>query len=187
MHNAQNAVAALAAAEAAGLPLEQAIPLVEGFRPPRRRLDVRARGARGVLYDDFAHHPTAVRHTLETLRSQVPVEGRLIACLEPRSNTMVRAFVREPLEDALALADLVFVGEVDRPERFEDDERLDVSALVGSLAARGVEAAGPVSAEQIVSALEGATRAEDRIVIMSNGAFGGLPARLAEMMGGADA
>jgi UDP-N-acetylmuramate: L-alanyl-gamma-D-glutamyl-meso-diaminopimelate ligase len=187
LHNAQNAAAALAAAEAAGLPLDQAIPLVAGFLPPRRRLDVRARGGRGVLYDDFAHHPTAVRHTLETLRTQVPRGGRLIACLEPRSNTMVRSFVRKPLEDALALADMVFVGEVDRPERFEDDERLDVHALVQSLVERGVEAAGPVSTERIIFALDGKTRAEDRIVVMSNGAFGGLPARLARALGGGDA
>ncbi len=173
-HNARNALAALAAAEAAGLALAEAVPHLATFVPPRRRLERIAERGGVVVYDDFAHHPTAVRQTLATLRGLVPAGGRLIACLEPRSNTMVRAVVGEGLQDALAAADVVYLGTVDRPERFKDDERLDVGALAAALAARGVDAAGPLAPAEIATRVREAVRPGDRVVLMSNGAFGGL-------------
>jgi UDP-N-acetylmuramate: L-alanyl-gamma-D-glutamyl-meso-diaminopimelate ligase len=182
-HNARNALAALLAAEAAGLPLERAAPLLSRFRPPRRRLEIVGRGPRGTVYDDFAHHPTAIGRTLATLREGLAPGGRLIACLEPRSNTMVRALVQAPLAEALAGADVVFVGPVHRAERFAEGERLDVAALVAELERRGRVAEGPLPPERIAERVGETATAADRIVVMSNGGFGGLPARLGELAG----
>lgn len=174
IHNARNALAALAAVEAVGVELETAIRQFPGFRPPSRRLEPILESEGVTLYDDFAHHPTAVRHTLETVRRFVHPGGRLVACLEPRSNTMVRSVVREALEEALALADRVWLGEVDRPERFSAAERLDVEGLVAALRSRGLAADGPLGAGAIAAGLLAERRSGDRVVLMSNGPFGGL-------------
>ncbi|RMG45089.1 MAG: hypothetical protein D6718_08440 [Acidobacteria bacterium] len=184
VHNAKNALAALAAARAAGLPLERALASLPRFRPPRRRMERVGEGRGVVVYDDFAHHPTAVRLTLEAARSLVPAGGRLVACLEPRSNTMVRAIVRAPLEDALSRADRVVLGPVDRPERFAPEERLDVASLAAGLRSRGVPADGPLPPERIADLLLGELAPGDRVVVMSNGGFGGLARRLVERLRG---
>ncbi|GAB4368283.1 MAG: UDP-N-acetylmuramate:L-alanyl-gamma-D-glutamyl-me so-diaminopimelate ligase [Acidobacteriota bacterium] len=181
-HNRHNVLAALAAVDAAGLPAGQAARHVATFRPPARRLTLIAAGARGTAWDDFAHHPTAIRATLETVRRAVPEGGRLVACVEPRSNTMVRAGTAPALFEALRAADVVYLGPVDRPERFTDDERLDVAALAARLRAEGIDAEGPLEAGEIAARIAAGGRAGDRIVVMSNGAFGGLPQRLAEVL-----
>lgn len=177
-HNARNALAALAAVEVVGVPLAQAVRALADFRGPRRRLE-RIADRNGVLiFDDFAHHPTAVEQTLGTVRRLVAEGGRLVACLEPRSNTMVRSVFGDRLFEALASADLVWIGQVDRPERLAAEERLDVAALVARLQQRGVVAHGPCSAEQIRDGLCAQTRPGDRVVLMSNGGFGGLAGML---------
>jgi UDP-N-acetylmuramate: L-alanyl-gamma-D-glutamyl-meso-diaminopimelate ligase len=137
-----------------------------------------ARAGGAQLYDDFAHHPTAVRNTIETLRAAGGGQGRVIACVEPRSNTMTRSIVQRALGDALAGADLVFVGPVHRPERYGPGEALDVAALVAELSRTGVEAHGPWEPSRIREAVLRERRAGDRIVVMSNGAFGGLISEL---------
>ncbi len=178
-HNALNALAALLAFEAAGGDLLAGAASLESFVGPRRRLEVVFAGNGVTLYDDFAHHPTAVAGTLETMVRLKAPGGRVIACLEPRSNTMVRALVQDALADALARADLVFLGEVDRPGRFSDSERLDVGALVRTLRDRGCCAEGPLSVDLMLQRVLEPLREGDTIVLMSNGAFGGLPERLA--------
>jgi UDP-N-acetylmuramate: L-alanyl-gamma-D-glutamyl-meso-diaminopimelate ligase len=181
-HNARNACAALAAFEAAGGDPAHGLAQLPGFRPPRRRLERVARAGGVELFDDFAHHPTAVRHTIEALRAAAGAGGRVVACLEPRSNTMTRAIVQEPLCRALAAADVVLVGPVHRPERYGSGEGLDVAALVAALNRMGVSARGPCSPEEIRAAVLRERRPGDRIVVMSNGAFGGLTAALAEAL-----
>jgi UDP-N-acetylmuramate: L-alanyl-gamma-D-glutamyl-meso-diaminopimelate ligase len=179
-HNARNALAALLAAEGAGLPIEEAARHLASWVPPRRRLEVTGRGGGVVAYDDFAHHPTAIAHTLATLRARVPAGGRLVACFEPRSNTMVRKVFERALGDALSAADAIYLGAVDRPERFPDDERLDVAAVVAQLRARGRDAAGPLAPDEIFARIAQGLAAGDVAVVMSNGAFGGLARRLGE-------
>jgi UDP-N-acetylmuramate: L-alanyl-gamma-D-glutamyl-meso-diaminopimelate ligase len=173
-HNARNACAALAAFAAAGGDLREGISQLGGFAPPRRRLERVARAGGAHLYDDFAHHPTAVRHTIDALRAAAGGAGRVVACLEPRSNTMTRSIVQQPLADALAGADVVFVGPVHRAERYRPGEGLDVAALVAALSRTGVQAHGPWEPDRIRDAVLRERRPGDRIVVMSNGAFGGL-------------
>ncbi len=179
-HNAMNALAALLAAEAAGLPVADAARHLATWIPPRRRLEVTGRGGGVVVYDDFAHHPTAIAHTLATLRARVAPGGRLVACFEPRSNTMVRKVFEDALGEALAGADAAWLGAVDRPERFREDDRLDVASVVSKLRARGLAAEGPLAPDAILAGVSAALRPGDVVAVMSNGAFGGLARRLGE-------
>ncbi len=179
-HNARNALGALAAAEAAGISLQQGAELLSQYRGPKRRLEKLATTNEAVLYDDFAHHPTAVDETLRTLRARVPLGGRLVACLEPRSNTMVRTVWAQRLEDALSQADVVHLGTLDRPDRFQPGEALDIAALVQRLRVRGCDAHGPSAPGDIADAVSRDLEPGDRVVVMSNGAFGGLALELAK-------
>ncbi len=184
-HNAQNAAAALAAVAAVGVPPAVALPLLAAFVPPGRRLEPLG-GRDGITaFDDFAHHPTAVASTLAALRPRVPAGGRLVACLEPRSNTMVRRVVQESLGRALAGADVVLLGPVDRPDRFSPAERLDVARLAETLRAGGIPAEGPLAPGELFTRLREIARPGDVIVTMSNGAFGGLPGRIRAWLAGA--
>ncbi len=186
-HNARNAAAALAAVAAAGLEPAEALPLLARFLPPGRLLEPLGGRDGVVAFDDFAHHPTAVAATLATLRNRVPTGGRLVACLEPRSNTMVRRLVQDDLAAALAGADVVLLGPVDRPQRFTAEERLDVAALAEVLRAGGLLAEGPLAPDELFERLRALARPGDVVVTMSNGAFGGLPGRIRGWLAGEEA
>ena len=170
-HNLRNAAAALAAARAVGADLEAAVDALARFTGIRRRLEV-VGGAGGVtLYDDFAHHPTAIRATVDALRTRIGEGERVVAVLEPRSNTMRRGVHREALAASLAPADEVLA--------------LDPGGLEWSLAA----ALGPRSrvlpdVESLIEGLTGLVRAGDHVLIMSNGSFDGLHRRLLTRLGG---
>jgi UDP-N-acetylmuramate: L-alanyl-gamma-D-glutamyl-meso-diaminopimelate ligase len=169
-HNRSNALAALAAARHAGIEPEEAIDALGSFSGVRRRLELRGT-ARGVaVYDDFAHHPTAIRATLEALRQRVGA-ARILAVLEPRSNTMRLGIMKDALASSLARADRVYVY----------DAQLGWSAEQ-ALAALGERARCVGDLEQLLAALSAEARAGDQVVIMSNGDFGGLHARLLEQL-----
>ncbi len=163
-HNAYNATAAMAAAAQAGVAPAAAAEALGSFRGVKRRLEVIARIDGITLYDDFAHHPTAIATTLAGLRRQGG--GRIVAVLEPRSNTMRMGVHRERLAEALIDADRVFLY---RPA--------DLSWDLEAVAAR---CAGEVLDDipALVARLADVLRPGDRVVIMSNGGFGGLHARL---------
>jgi len=169
-HNRSNALAALAAARHAGVEPEAAIHALSSFSGVRRRMEMRGT-ARGVtVYDDFAHHPTAIRATLEGLRQRVGT-ARILAVLEPRSNTMKLGVMKEALPASLASADRVYVYEA----------QLGWSAQQ-ALAPLGERAHCVGDLEHLLAALAGEARSGDHVVIMSNGDFGGLHARLLERL-----
>jgi len=165
LHNAANCAAALLAARHAGVPLATGLAALEGFRGVKRRLELRGEAGGVRVYDDFAHHPTAIRATLEAMR---PGPGRLLAVLEPRSNTMRMGLHRDQLRTALAPADAVFA--------------LQGTGLDWRVAdaLHGMEPAATVadSVEGLVQEIRAQARAGDRVVVMSNGAFGGIHTRL---------
>ncbi|MDN5864321.1 MAG: UDP-N-acetylmuramate:L-alanyl-gamma-D-glutamyl-meso-diaminopimelate ligase [Gammaproteobacteria bacterium] len=160
-HNMENALAALGAVRAAGVPLEAAIEALPGFAGVRRRLTLLA-DTNGVrLYDDFAHHPTAISRTLQGLKQP---GRRLIAVLEPRSNTMRRGDNAERLAAALEPADRVF---------------LLVSKGLGwspasVLAPLGKKLTLEARVEELAERIAGDLREGDDVVLMSNGSFDGL-------------
>lgn len=170
-YNARNALAALAVAHACGVDLASASAALAGFETPRRRQEVRGEVGGIQVIDDFAHHPTAIAATLAGLRATTS-KGRLLAVIEPRSNTMRLGTLRGRLATSVDAADRVWwyrpsgldwaLDEViaeSRPPAIESD---DIDALV--------------------AALVDEARSGDRIVVMSNGGFGGIHARLLEAL-----
>lgn len=172
-HNAMNATAAAALAAGQGVPVAAITEALATFRSVKRRLEVRAEVAGVTVIDDFAHHPTAIRETLRALRSAYPGR-RLIAVLEPRSNTLRRNVFEAALVESLALADRVVLAAVFQSEAIPASERLHPEAVVAALEARGVPAALCADAPAIVAALIPELRAGDVVAILSNGGFGGI-------------
>ena len=159
-HNRANALAALAAARHAGVPVAVGLRALESFRGVRRRLEIRGT-VRGVtVIDDFAHHPTAIRVTLEGLRQRVGA-ARILAVLEPRSNTMKLGTMKAQLPDSLAGAEATY-------------------CYAGDLGWNAAEALAPLGTkarvfddlDQLVAAVAADAREGDQVLIMSNGGFG---------------
>jgi UDP-N-acetylmuramate: L-alanyl-gamma-D-glutamyl-meso-diaminopimelate ligase len=188
-HNVRNALAALAAAAEAGVPPERARDALSSFGGVKRRLELRGR-ARGVaVYDDFAHHPSAVAATLGALREKeapaLEAGGRLFAVFEPRSYTAkTRAFLAG-FARAFALADAVLVAAVHRPEKVPEAQRLSEPELVGAIEALGRPASFLPGVDEIVARLRGELRTNDVVAVLSNGGFGGLHGRLLEALAAA--
>jgi UDP-N-acetylmuramate: L-alanyl-gamma-D-glutamyl-meso-diaminopimelate ligase len=176
-HNLRNALAALAAAEAAGLPAERARELLPDFRGVKRRLELRGRVAGVSVYDDFAHHPTAVTATLAALRP-LGGGGRLVAVFEPRSFTSRTRTFQEDFAKAFARADLVLVAAAHLPAKVPAEQRLSETELVAEIRARGAEARFVPGVDEIVRELAAELRAPDKVAILSNGGFGGIHDKL---------
>ena len=166
-HNAENALAAILAARHAGVAPATACAALARFKGVRRRLEVRGT-VRGVtVYDDFAHHPTAVATTLEGLRARVGRE-RILAVLEPRSNTMKLGVHKDTLAAAFADADRVYLYQ-------PPNLGWDLSAIRAAIGDRATIVA---ELGELTTALAHDARASDHVLIMSNGGFGGLHERL---------
>jgi UDP-N-acetylmuramate: L-alanyl-gamma-D-glutamyl-meso-diaminopimelate ligase len=165
-HNRMNALAVLAAASHVGVEPTAAIAALASFGGVRRRMQVRGE-ARGVtVYDDFAHHPTAIRTTLEGLRHRVG-SSRILAILDPRSNTMKRGVMKDALPPSLAQADRVYI--------YTAGLGWDARSLFALLGAR---ARCEEDLEPLVAAVVAEARAGDHVLVMSNGGFGGIHDKL---------
>jgi UDP-N-acetylmuramate: L-alanyl-gamma-D-glutamyl-meso-diaminopimelate ligase len=166
-HNAENALAAVAAACEAGVEAGAACAALAGFKSVKRRLERLGEAGGVTIYDDFAHHPTAIRSTLAALRARVG-PARIVAVLEPRSNTMKMGVHRETLAPALAAADRIFLY---RPPELDWDLQVVADALPGKC-----EVYGDIAA--IIESVAGTAVAGDQVVIMSNGGFEDIHQRL---------
>jgi UDP-N-acetylmuramate: L-alanyl-gamma-D-glutamyl-meso-diaminopimelate ligase len=166
-HNAENALAAFVAARHAGVDEQAALEALRRFAGVRRRLEVRGVVKGVVVYDDFAHHPTAITTTLDGVRRKAR-EGRVIAVLEPRSNTMKLGTQKAALAESLRAADRVFVYR-------SPEVKWDVTEAMRPL---GQLATVHGDLGQLTSAIVAETRPGDHLVLMSNGSFGGLHERL---------
>jgi UDP-N-acetylmuramate: L-alanyl-gamma-D-glutamyl-meso-diaminopimelate ligase len=172
-HNVDNALAAIAAARHAGVPVALALEALALFKGVRRRMELAGVVAGIRVYDDFAHHPTAIATTIDGLRRRIG-NARLVAVLEPRSNTMKLGVHRETLAPSLAGADAVFVYA-------PADLGWDAGEITRPLGARAQLAS---SIEGLVQQLTAMLRAGDQVLIMSNGGFGGLHAKLLQALKG---
>jgi UDP-N-acetylmuramate: L-alanyl-gamma-D-glutamyl-meso-diaminopimelate ligase len=166
-HNVMNALAAIGAARHAGVAPERAAQALGAFRGVKRRMEIRGVAAGVTVYDDFAHHPTAIETTLKGLRARVGA-ARIIAVLEPRSNTMKMGVHRTHLAPSLAVADKTWL--LNSP-----DLGWDLAGAVSGMGDR-VSLAGNVDA--LVGDLAAQAREGDHILVMSNGGFGGLHEKL---------
>ncbi len=180
-HNAMNATAAAALAAGQGVPAAAIVQALATFKSVKRRLEIRAE-VRGItIIDDFAHHPTAIRETLRALRQAYPGR-RLLAVLEPRSNTLRRNVFEAALVHSLALADVVVLANVFKSESIPETERLHPKAVVAQLNQQGVPAALWPDAAAIVRELAPQLRSGDVVAILSNGGFGGIYTLLPEAL-----
>jgi UDP-N-acetylmuramate: L-alanyl-gamma-D-glutamyl-meso-diaminopimelate ligase len=180
-HNLRNALASLAAAAAAGVEPENARAALAVFRGVKRRLEVRGRARGVVLYDDFAHHPTAVRETLRALRATLaaqPGSGRLVAVFEPRSYTSRTRVFQDEFARAFQDADRVIVAAAHLPAKVPEGQRLSETELVAAIAELGKDARFVPAVDDIVLRLATDLREGDLVVVLSNGGFGGIHEKL---------
>ena len=174
--NVRNAMGAMACAAAVGVtPPDTAIAL-GSFRGVTRRFEVRGRARDITVYDDFAHHPTAIRETLSGIRA-AGFTGKIWALFEPRSATACRRIFQEDFAKALQLADEVIVTAVHR-STIPADERLSEQQLVDDLATAGVSAQFLPTIDAVVAAVAESAKPGDRVIAMSNGGFGGIHDKL---------
>ncbi len=171
VHNQLNALAAIAAAEHVGVAPAQAAQALASFQNVRRRMELRGTVQGTSVYDDFAHHPTAIRTTLDGLRRQVGAKARILAVFEPRSNTMRLGAMKAQLPWALEQADLSFCHTAGLD--------WDAAAALAPLGARA-QTAGHI--DPLLAQVLQATQPGDHIVCMSNGAFGGVHGRLLDAL-----
>lgn len=172
-HNVLNALAAIAIADGRGIPREAIERALATFRGVARRMQIRGDSGGVTIVDDFAHHPTAIRATIEAARSRWPGR-RLWVAFEPRSNTMRRRIFENDLTLALALADGAVLGPVNRAQLLDDSARLSPERVVAELRSGGRVAHAANSAEEIVDYLAGELREGDVVLVLSNGSFDGL-------------
>ncbi len=161
IHNLENAVAAVAAAASAGIPLEQAVDSMSRFEGVKRRLERTATVADIAIYDDFAHHPTAIRKSIAAVRNRYPGH-RVVVAIEPRSNTMKLGVHDDAIADSLSAADLVWVY---RPEGMSEGFDAALSELGGKARVFG-------DYDQLVDDMSRRVLSGDQVVFMSNGGFG---------------
>jgi UDP-N-acetylmuramate: L-alanyl-gamma-D-glutamyl-meso-diaminopimelate ligase len=176
-HNLDNLMAASTCALLAGIPPAEIAAAVGTFPGVRRRLEVVGEGAGVTVVDDFAHHPTAVRLTLEGARHRFPGR-RLVAVFEPRSLTAGRTAFAAAYEEAFARADVALLAPVFHRARLGPAHTLDRGALVRALRARGVDAEAIPDGGDILDVVLARVRTGDAVLCMSSGDFGGLPGRL---------
>ncbi|CAM4253746.1 UDP-N-acetylmuramate:L-alanyl-gamma-D-glutamyl-meso-diaminopimelate ligase [Bordetella muralis] len=174
-HNRMNALAALAAAEHAGVDPADGIDALSRFGGVKRRMELRGTVNGVKVYDDFAHHPTAIETTLEGLRRQVG-DARILAVLEPRSNTMKLGAMAARLPESLQLADQVFCFGARSGKHalgWNPDE---------VLAPLGARASSYDDLDSLVAAVTQAARPGDHVLVMSNGGFGGVHGKLLDAL-----
>jgi UDP-N-acetylmuramate: L-alanyl-gamma-D-glutamyl-meso-diaminopimelate ligase len=165
-HNQMNALAAIAAARHAGVPAAHAIKALAEFRNVKRRLETHGTVNGITVYDDFAHHPTAIKATLAGLRGKVG-KARILAVLEPRSNTMKLGVMKDALAGSLAAADRVYC--------YGAGLGWDPAAALAPL---GGKAEIHHDIPKLVASIAAAAQAGDHVLIMSNGSFGGIHDKL---------
>ncbi len=177
-HNQLNALAAIAAAHHVGISVEDAAKALGTFKNVKRRMEVIGRVNGITIYDDFAHHPTAITTTVDGLRRRVGRDAntRILAVLEPRSNTMKLGVMKSQLPDSLKDADLVFgYGSATGKDALGWD-------LKESLAPLGAKAQAFDDLNILMTAVKQAAKPGDHILVMSNGGFGGVHRKLLELL-----
>jgi UDP-N-acetylmuramate: L-alanyl-gamma-D-glutamyl-meso-diaminopimelate ligase len=180
-HNVLDALAAIALAYGRGVECEAIEGALATFQSVRRRMEIKGEAGGVLVVEDFAHHPTAIRMTLEATHTRWP--GRKIwAAIEPRSNTMRRKIFQDVLPDALAIADAVVIGPVSRAQLLEEVDRLSPSGIADSLRKRGCPAKAFDSSVEIAEYLAENAKPGDLVMVMSNGSFDGLCMKLLDKL-----
>jgi UDP-N-acetylmuramate: L-alanyl-gamma-D-glutamyl-meso-diaminopimelate ligase len=183
--NAENVTGAVAALAGLGVSVDETVPALPAYRGVKRRMEVRGTEAGVTVIDDFAHHPTAVAGTIEAVRARYPGR-RLLAVFEPRSNTSRRRIFQDAYARSFDAADGAVVRRVpDEPvysATGEVTELFSADELAVALARRGVPCAVAEEVDHLVDHLAATCRDGDVVLVMSNGAFGGIWEKLLEAL-----
>lgn len=177
LHNVNNGLMALAAARHAGVPVAEAIKSLNAFVSPKRRMELKGEVGSVKVWDDFAHHPTAIATTLAGLNAQIKAQGqtlhrpRILAVLEPRSNTMKMGIHQQPLADSLQLADATYFF---KPSGLDWD--------LSSVAEACPQGKIYEDLDILIAALINDAQDGDHILVMSNGGFGGIHQKLLDAL-----
>jgi UDP-N-acetylmuramate: L-alanyl-gamma-D-glutamyl-meso-diaminopimelate ligase len=183
-HNIRNALVAIAVATEAGIDAKAIGEALRLFAGVKRRLEVAGTADAVTVYDDFAHHPTAVAETLAGLRASNP-SARIWAVFEPRSASSCRRVFQDDFARAFDAADEVVVAPVFRSS-LPETERLSIPQLVSDLVQRGRAARATASLDEIIQTIVREHRPGDLVVLMSNGGFGGIHQRLVQALAAAE-
>jgi len=175
VHNQLNALAAIAAADHLGVSAEVACEALSRFQNVKRRMELRGTVNGIEVYDDFAHHPTAIRTTLDGLRRKLGTQARILAVFEPRSNTMKLGTMKSQLPWSLESADLVFCHTAGL-----DWDAAEALESIGVGSGQRAQVAGDI--ETLIAQISAVARPGDHIVCMSNGGFGGIHAKLLQAL-----
>ncbi len=171
--NVRNALAVLAAGLHHELGFSSIAEAMMSFRNVKRRLELKGTYNDVTVYDDFAHHPTAIKGTLHALRTKYS-DRRIIAVFEPRSNTTRRNIFQKELAECFADADIVFMSQIARLHLLSESERLDPEQVMSDIRSKGKEAYYLADAEAISTRVAEVARPDDIVIVMSNGGFGGI-------------
>ncbi len=176
-HNVLDALAAVAIAYGRGVECDAIERAMAAFISVRKRMEIKGEANGVLVVEDFAHHPTAIRMTLDATRTRWP--GRKIwAAVEPRSNTMRRKIFQFVLPEALAIADAIVIGPVSRAQLLEEGDRLSPESIAQSLVELGKPARAFDSAAAVADYLAAEAKPGDVVMVMSNGSFDGLSGKL---------
>ena len=184
-YNVRNAIAAVAVGVAVGLNIDTLAEGLRKFRGVRRRMQHRGTAGGVMVYDDFAHHPTAIEETLTGVRSAHP-HRRIWAIFEPRSATSCRRIFQGDFARALGRADRVILPAVFRSS-LPDDQRLSAEAVVSELTESGIEAAYIPATDDIVRTVATEARPGDLVVVMSNGGFDNIHQKMLDALAAREA
>ena len=182
-HNVRNALAAIAAGHAAGLNVVEMIQALKDFRGVRRRMELRGKTGGVLVFDDFAHHPTAILETLRAVRWSYP-DRRIWAIFEPRSATSCRKVFQQDFARSFeeSGADEIILASVFR-STLPEEERLSVDEIIRHLNAAGKHARHIATVPEIVNVVAAESGPGDLVVVMSNGGFDGIHDKLLDALG----
>ena len=179
--NVKNCLAAMACAHDLGVSAESMTRALRAFKNVKRRLEVRGEANGITVFDDFAHHPTAIHETLAAVRARYP-RSRIWAIFEPRSATSRRNVFQKELSRCFGKADRVVLCSLFAPEKLDASVRLDVAQVVGDLCSQGILAEQWQSADAIVEKVAPQLESGDKVVIMSNGGFDDIHQKLLDAL-----
>jgi UDP-N-acetylmuramate: L-alanyl-gamma-D-glutamyl-meso-diaminopimelate ligase len=180
--NVRNAAMAVAAASFAGLSPDEIRAGLESFDGVARRQELRGEAGGVKVIDDFAHHPTAIKLAVGSLRQRYP-DSRLWILFEPRSNTTRRAVFQNELAEALALADQAVISEITDLQKIPENDRLDPDKLAADIARHGGQGRYIHTVDDIVATVVAEAKPGDVVAVLSNGGFGGIHKKLLERLG----
>ncbi|MEJ5347209.1 MAG: Mur ligase family protein [Desulfosoma sp.] len=180
-HNALNTLAAMAVCRLLNVPMEQVREAIRGFGGMKRRQEVIYKANGVVVLDDFAHHPTAVRETIQAVRAFYAPQ-RLLAVFEPRTNSSRRRFFQHEYAEAFDEASWVGIKEPSGFHTIAAEERLDTAELIGKIQERGIPARLFCEGEPVVPGLLQHIRSGDLVLLMSNGSMDGVPTGLCQAL-----